>query len=143
MLDLRPDLTEGRMIQHPNSFLMHQCLQAASVGDRHTLRALWAPDIVWHIKGANPKLGDIKGADNILDFLALMGEVGSTGIHTEVEDVMISNERAAVICHSYLQIGDRVLDADFLVIATIMSRRVQEVTTIPFDQQRVAEFWAA
>jgi ketosteroid isomerase-like protein len=128
------------MIQHPNSLLMHQCLQAASAGDRIALRALWAPDIVWHIKGGN---GDIKGADNILDFLALMGDVGSTGVHTEVEDVMISDERAAVICHSYLQIDDRVLDADFLVIATIISRRVQEVTTIPFDQKSVSDFWAA
>ena len=57
------------MIEHPNSLLMHHCLQAAREGDRNTLRALWAPDIVWHVKGRNPWRGEIKGVDNILDGL--------------------------------------------------------------------------
>ena len=38
------------MIQHPNALLVHQCLQAANAGDRQTLRALWADDIVWRVK---------------------------------------------------------------------------------------------
>ena len=72
------------MIEHPNSLLVHHCLQAASEGDRQTLRALWAPDIVWHIKGMSPWQGDVKGADNVLEYLAQIGEVGMVGLRTEV-----------------------------------------------------------
>jgi ketosteroid isomerase-like protein len=129
------------MIEHPNSLLMHHCLQAANEGDRQTLRALWAPDIVWHIKGANPGQGDIKGVENVLDFLAKVGEVGIDGLRTEVEDVMVSNARASILCHTYAEIGNRVLDADFLVIADIIDRRIQTITSVPVDPDRLANFW--
>ncbi len=129
------------MIEHPNSLLVHHCLQAAQAGDWVTLRALWAPDIVWHIKGASPWQGDIKGADNVLEHLAKIGNLGSAGIHTKIEDVMVSHKRASLICHTYAEIGDRVLDADFLVIAEIINRRIQTITSIPIDPDRVAEFW--
>lgn len=129
------------MIEHPNSLLMHHCLQAANEGDRQTLRALWAPDIVWHIKGTGPWQGDIKGADNVLEHLAMLGRLGLAGLHTKVEDVMVSNQRASMICHTSAEIGDRVLDANFLVIAEIVSRRIQSITSVPIDPDRVAEFW--
>jgi len=129
------------MIEHPNSLLMHHCLQAANDGDRQTLRALWAPDIVWHIKGAGPWQGDIKGADNVLEHLAMLGNLGLAGLHTEVEDVMVSDQRASMICHASAEVGDRVLDADFLVIAEIISRRIQTITTVAIDPDRVANFW--
>ena len=141
MIPLRAVRLENMMIEHPNSLLMHHCLQAANDGDRQTLRALWAPDIVWHVKGATPWQGDIEGADNVLDHLAKIGHIGLTGLRTEVEDVMVSNKRASMICHTYAEIGDRVLDADFLVIADILSRRIQSITSVPIDPERVAEFW--
>ena len=131
------------MIEHPNSLLLHHCLQAANSGDRQTLRALWADDIVWHVKGAGPWQGEIKGADAIFEYLADLGEVGSVGFHTEVEDVMVSPRRAAGICHSNAEVGERALDASFLFIATIVDRRIQEVVTVPMDPDRVQEFWAA
>jgi ketosteroid isomerase-like protein len=130
------------MVGHPNSLLVHQCLQAATDGDRQTLRALWADDIVWHVKSESPWQGEIKGPDDIFDYLATLGEVGSDGFHTEIEDIMVSNERAAVICHTHAEMGDRVLEARFLMVAKIMSRRIQEIVSIPLDADRVAEFWA-
>jgi ketosteroid isomerase-like protein len=129
------------MIEHPNSLLLHHCLQAANLGDRQTLRALWADDIVWHVKGAGPWHGEIKGADNIFEYLAELGDVGSVGFHSEIEDVLVSNHRAAVICHSTASMGDRELDAGYLVIASIIDRRIQSVTTVPIDSDRVQDFW--
>ena len=129
------------MIEHPNSLLVHHCLQAANEGDRPTLRALCAPDIVWHIKGRSPWRGEVKGADRILEHLAEIGSIGRIGLQTEVEDVMVSNERAAVLCHAYAEIGDRVLDVDYIIFAKIVGRRIQEITSVPVDPDRAAEFW--
>lgn len=131
------------MIEHPNALLVHHCLQAANEGDRFTLRRLWAPDIVWHIKGGSPWKYDIKGADEILEHLAKIGSFGTSGIRTEVNDVMVSNERASMICHVYAEVGDRVLDADFLVITDIIGRRIQAITSVPIDPDRVTDFWQA
>ncbi len=126
------------MIEHPNSLLVHHCLQAANEGDRQTLSALWAPDIVWHLKGNGPLQGDIKGAENVFEFLAQIGNVGRLGVQADVEDVLVSNRRAAVICHAYAELGDRVLDADFLVIAEITSRRARNKGSSPASTMRIA-----
>jgi ketosteroid isomerase-like protein len=141
MLCARPAWLETVMIEHPNSLLVHHCLQAAGEGDRHTLRALWAPDIVWHIKGRSPWRGDVKGADRILEHLAEIGNLGVAGLQTDIEDVMVSNDRAALICHAHAKIGNRVLDADYLIIAKIIGRRIQEITSIPVDPDCATEFW--
>lgn len=129
------------MIQHPNALLVHQCLQAANLGDRQTLRALWADDIVWHVKGAGPWQGDIKGPDEIFEYLATLGEVGQVGFNTDVEDVMVSNTHASVLCQAQAQLGDRVLDASYLLIASIAAGRIQEIVSVPIDPERVAGFW--
>jgi len=142
MMVPRPLRPEIAMIEHPNALLVHQCLQAANAGDRQTLRALWADDILWRVKGAGPWQGDIKGPDEIFEYLASLGEVGQVGFSTAVEDVMVSNTRAAVLCQGKASLGDRTLDASYLLIATVVSRRIQEIVTVPLDPERVAEFWS-
>ncbi|HPG24494.1 MAG: nuclear transport factor 2 family protein [Spirochaetaceae bacterium] len=130
------------MIDHPNSLLVHHCLQAATDGDRATLRALWSDDIVWHVKGESPFRGEIKGPDDVLEYLASLGEIGGDSFRTEVEDVLVSDEHAAVLCHTTAQRGDRTLDATYLMIVTIAGRRIREVVTVPIDAERAAAFWA-
>ena len=129
------------MIEHRSSLLVHHCLHAAHDGDRETLRALWAPDIAWHIKGRSPWSGTVKGADRIMEYLAEIGRIGKLGLQTKIEDVMVSNDRAAMICHVQAEIGNRVLDADYLIIAKILARRVHEITSVPVDPDRAAQFW--
>ena len=85
------------MIEHQNSFLVHQCLAALSSGDTETLRSLWADDIVWHTKGPSPWNGELKGVDEIFDFLGSLGDVGADGYHIDIEDVMIGEERASIV----------------------------------------------
>ncbi len=132
---------ETEMIEHPNSFLVHQCLQAVSSGDTETLRALWAEDIVWHVKGKSPWQGEIRGPDAIFEYLAQLGEMGSGDYNVEVEDVMIGEERAAISLTVKASVEGRTLDARMILLARIAGRRIQEVITIPVDADRVESFW--
>lgn len=141
MMNARPVRSETLMIEHPNALLVHHLIQAANAGDRQTLRALWADDIVWNVKGASPWQGEIKGADDIFEYLADLGDLGSVGFHADIEDVLVSGQRAAALCHTRSQLGNRVLDARFMLIMEIGDRRVREVTSVPIDPDRVAEFW--
>ena len=129
------------MIEHPNSLLLHHCLQAASAGDRQTLRALWADDIIWHVKGSGPFQGEIKGADDIFEYLAELGEASGTGVRTDIEDVMVSNRRAAVICQSRTGHGSHEIGTGFLLIANIADRQIQSMITVPLDENRFETFY--
>lgn len=129
------------MTEHPNVLLVHQCLQALSDGDSETLRALWADDITWTVKGQSPWKGEIKGIDAVCEYLASLGEVGRVGLNLDVKDVMVSNTSAAVILQGHAEVGEDVLNASYLVMAQIVSRKVQEVISVPIDAESVAAFW--
>jgi len=132
------------MTEHPNSLLIHHFLQAMTAGDRETLRALWSDDIIWYVKGNSPYEGEIKGADNIFEYLAHLGdaaEFGSLGFHIEVEDILVSNNRAAALCNATAARGDKTMQARHLLVARIIDRRIQSVTSVPIDPGRVEEFW--
>jgi len=130
------------MIEHPNSLLIHQCLQAVTDGDTDTLRALWDENIVFHVAGASPWHGEIKGVEAVFEYLAVVGEAGSS-VDTSIGDVMVSNHRASLICHVKAQAGSRTLDTEYVLIARIGRRRIQEVWSIPLEPERVAAFWEA
>jgi ketosteroid isomerase-like protein len=130
------------MIEHPNSFLVHQCLQAVSSGDTETLRALWADDIVWQVKGASPWQGELKGPDAIFEYLAQLGEVGEGGYEIEVEDIMIGEERAAIVFGIKVTVDEKTLNTKFVMLGRLAGRRVHEVITTPIDADSVAEFWS-
>ncbi len=129
------------MIEHPNSFLVHQCLQAVSSGDTQTLRALWAEDIVWHVKGNSPWQGEIRGPDAIFEYLSQLGEMGAGDYNIEVEDVMIGEERAAISLTVKASVKGRALEARLILLARIAGSRIHEVITIPIDEDRVEAFW--
>ena len=129
------------MIEHQNSFLVHQCLAALSSGDTETLRALWADDIVWHTKGPSPWHGELKGSDEIFDFLGRLGEVGADGYHIDIEDVMIGEERASIVLNIKASLDGRNLDTNYILLARIVGRRVHEVITVPIDAEHVIDFW--
>ncbi|HIF91588.1 MAG TPA: hypothetical protein EYQ60_00440 [Myxococcales bacterium] len=129
------------MINHPNSLLVHHCLKAAGESDHETLRLLWAPDIVWNIKGQSPWRGEVNGADRILDYLSEIGRIGAGGLHAEVRDILVSDDRAAMICRAHAELGNQVLDADYVIIANIMGRRIQRITSVPVDPENATEFW--
>ncbi len=132
---------ETEMIEHPNSFLVHQCLQAVNGSDTETLRALWADDIVWHVKGKSPWQGEIRGPDAIFEYLAQLGEMGAGDYNVEVEDVMIGDERAAISLTVKASIAGRSLEARMILLARIAGRRIHEIITIPIDADRVESFW--
>jgi ketosteroid isomerase-like protein len=110
-------------------------------GDTETLRALWAEDIIWQSKGPSPWQGTFKGADAIFEFLAQLGEVGGTGYHIDVDDVMIGEERAAITLNIKASRDGRALDTGYVLLARLIGRRVHEIITIALDPEQVEEFW--
>jgi len=85
------------MAEHPNAELFRKGYAAFSAGDMDALRALFAPDIVWHVSGKNHFAGDYKGVDKTLNLFAqYFQETGGT-FKAEVHDTVANDTHGVVM----------------------------------------------
>jgi len=115
--------------------------QAASRGDRATLERLFAPDVVWHASGRGRWSGVRKGLDAVFEYLSELGEA-SDQFSSEFQDVLVSETRAAVFFHVSGRREGKVLDTDFILIFEIADGLIRRLSSVPWDQLAVDEFWA-
>ena len=130
------------MIEHQNSFLVHQCLAAVNSGDTDTLRAFLADDIVWQTFGESPWQGEFKGPDQILEYLGRLSETNPEDYKFDIDDIMIGEERAALALAVRVAHGGKTLEAKYVLLARIVGRRVHEILVAPLDSDRVRDFWS-
>ena len=115
--------------------------QAAARGDRATLERLFAPDVVWHASGRGPWSGARKGLDAVFEYLSALGEA-SDQFSSELQDVLVSETRAAVFFHVSGRREGKTLDSDFILIFEIADGLIHSLSSVPRDQFAVDEFWA-
>jgi len=115
--------------------------EAAARGDREGLAAVCAPDLVWHASGRGRWSGARHGLDEVFEYLGALGEAADE-FSSRVEDVLVSERRAAVLFHVTGRRGERRLDTDFLLLFEIEGRKIRGIRSIPGDQLAVDEFWA-
>ena len=126
---------------HPHLSLMRRLWDAGARGDADTVCEIYAPDAVLRAHGApGPLSGEFKGIDEILDFLARMGELVDDSI-SEILDVYTSNAGAVLRYRSVATRGAEQLDMQYLYILAIEQGRIVEATLVPTDQRRNDEFW--
>lgn len=126
--------------EHPNALMIQQAWQAAAHSDVETLKAIWDEDIVWHVTNGSPWYGDHVGHDAVLDYLAQVGSAGES-YDTTLESVMANDEYAAAICHVSTKRGNRILDADQILLGRFEGRKIKEVWTLSLDPEAVKRFW--
>lgn len=122
------------MAEHPNAILARAAWQAVSVGDVDALERMFAPDVVWHARGDTPWRGDHAGRDAVLGFLARIGELMDV-FDARLLDVLVSDERVALLFHVTGRSGGRVLETDYQLLARAEQDRVAEVWTLPLDPE--------
>ena len=129
------------MFDHPNAKLARTAWEAASAGDGETLAGLCTPDLVWHASGRGPRSGDYRGSEAILEYLAAIGDAADR-FDSELEDVLVSDDLAAVLFRVRGERRDRRLDTGFILVFRVTGDRIAEVWAVPRDQHAVDEFWS-
>jgi ketosteroid isomerase-like protein len=126
-----------------NVQLLRRAWDAIARGDAEALRALVAPEVVWHAtaRGA-PWSGEHRGAEVMLDFLARVGEVTDV-FDAQLVDVLASEQRVLVVFHVHLGIGARRLEVDYLLLARVSGGLASEIWTAPLDPDALEDFWSA
>jgi ketosteroid isomerase-like protein len=115
--------------------------EAVARSDREGLGRLCAPGLVWHASGRGKWAGTQRGLDAVFEYLAALGEAADE-FASEVQDVLVSDRRAAVLFHVSGRRQGKTLDTDFVLIFEIEDGRIRRISSVPRDQLSVDEFWA-
>ncbi len=129
------------MIDHPHAKLARIAWEAVSTSDVETLRRVCAEDLVWHASGRGSRSGDYRGQRAVLEYLAEIGDAAER-FDSHLENVLVSDDLAAVLFRVSGRRGAKTLDTGFILIFRIDTGRIVEVWAVPRDQHAVDEFWA-
>lgn len=116
--------------------------EAAARGDRARLEEICAEDLVWHASGRGRWSGSKQGLDAVFEYLGALGE-NADEFSSELQDVLVSASRAAVLFHVSGHREGRSLETDFILLFDIEDGLIRRIWSIPRDQLAVDEFWSA
>jgi len=113
---------------------------AIATGDAHALRSIVTDKCVWRMRGNSPLAGTYVGPDEILGFLARVGELTDI-LESELVDVYTS-ESGAILHYSIHAVrGLHKLDTEHLFLTTVESGRISGAVFAPFDQAKYDRFF--
>ena len=126
---------------HPHFTLARTLWSAVADGDAEALGLLLAEDVIWRAIGRNPLAGVYHGPDEVLDYLARIGEA-TEDFSSSLDSIYVSDEGAVLIYHvSATRLG-KSLETDFITRLTVSDAVVVEALQVPVDQRENDEFWS-
>lgn len=126
---------------HPNEQLIRRGYEAFANGDMDTLRALFAPDIAWHVSGTNPLSGDYHGLDEVLGLFGRVQQLADS-LEFDVHDVLANDEHVVALLKVRATRGDDILEGDAIQVFHVADGQITEFWGTPFDQAAADEFWS-
>jgi ketosteroid isomerase-like protein len=124
-------------VEHPNIDLVRRVYAAYLPGEREVMTTLIAPDVRWHNSGFDANSGDLAGIDAMFGYLFADNHLEDYRL--EVVDMLVSEQRVAVIARTSGRRGDRTIVNDFVQLIRIDGGRIVEVWNYNWDQRALAE----
>jgi ketosteroid isomerase-like protein len=103
-------------LDHPHLTLARTLWSAAADGDAEALGLLFDEDVCWRTIGLNPLSGEYRGPEEVLDFLAQVGEA-SDEFSSQLGSVYVNDEG-------------------------VRNSLIVEALTVPVDQRTNDQFWS-
>ena len=125
-------------MDHPNIDLVRGLYGAFMAGDGARLRAAFAPDVRLDVSGFDPTAGSYDGVDAVLGYFFASDHMDDYRL--EVIDMLVSEERVAVIAKSSGRRGQRTIVNDFVQVIRLVDEKVVQIRNYAWDQRAVAEF---
>jgi ketosteroid isomerase-like protein len=66
---------EERMSEHPNITVINRMTEAALAGDKKVLAECFTEDMVFHVRGTLPRVGDHRGVEGFLGVIGTIVEL--------------------------------------------------------------------
>jgi ketosteroid isomerase-like protein len=126
---------------HPHALLAKVAWESVSHGDVDALSEVFSDDLVWHASGRGPRSGDYRGRDDVLGYLASLGDAADR-FDSTLEHVLVGEDLVAVLFRVVGERKGRQLDTGFILLFRIEDSQIAEVWAVPRDQWAVDAFWA-
>jgi ketosteroid isomerase-like protein len=128
------------MREHSNLRVAQRLWDAIAEGDARQLRRVLSEKCVWRMYGSSPLAGAYVGADEILGFMARVGELTSD-LHSDLIDIYVS-EAGAILRYSVHAVrGIHELDTEHLFMVRITEGRIADGVFAPVDQAKYDRFF--
>ena len=85
------------MDEHPNAVAYRRTVDAFRAGDRETLVQLLAPDVVWHVPGANRMAGVVRGREALFEWFERLREVTDGTFSLREHEVLGTEEHVVAL----------------------------------------------
>lgn len=126
-----------------NAALVRQMFEAFARNEGFALRGLFADDAVWTVPGGGVMAGVNRGREEIFRFLARLPKETDGTYHSELLDVLASDDRAAAIYRARGTRRGRTLELDQVLLFRMDDGGlVSEVLALPSDPEAFETFWA-
>jgi len=123
-----------------NDAIARRLWNAIARADATGIRALLSEKPVWQMPGTSPLAGTYVGVDEVLHFLARVGEL-TDDLRADVIDIFVSERGAVVHYRIHAVRGRQLLETEHLFMLRIVAGRVVAATFAPLDQQRYDRFF--
>jgi ketosteroid isomerase-like protein len=107
------------------------------------LRALLAPEIEWHVPGANAIAGDHRGVDAVMAYFARRRDHAARSFRLHPGDVLVGDgDRVAVLTDGTATIGGREERWSTVGLYRLAGERVAACWLLPLDPAAFDRIWA-
>ena len=112
-------------------------------GDAEPLRALLAPDIEWHVPGANAIAGDYRGIDAVMAYFARRRDHAARSFRMHPGDVLVGDgDRVAVLTDGTATIAGREERWSTVGLYRLADDRIAGCWLLPLDPLAFDRIWA-
>jgi ketosteroid isomerase-like protein len=127
--------------EHPNLTLARALWSAIAEGDAEALALLLAEDVTWRMVGMNPLSGSYHGPDEVVDYLARVGETADE-FASQLDSIFVNDDGAVIALHVSATRDGKSLEMDYLTRLRVQGGVVVETLMVPVDPRRNDEFWS-
>lgn len=131
------------MSDHPSVAVARESYNALAKGDLDYIReTLLADDVVFHVPGRGALKGEYRGKDEVIAYLARLGEWTGNTIQFEPESFLVGEDAVAAVIRVRAERGDRRLDDRGVQVFRVADGKIAERWSYPYDPYVLDEFFA-
>jgi uncharacterized protein len=131
------------MSEHPNVTLARESYDALAKGDLDYIRdRLLADDVVFHVPGRGPLVGDYRGKDEVLRYLTQYSDRAGSAVRLEPQEFLSGEDHVAALVHARGERDGRTLDDRGVHLFRISNGKISERWSYPQDLYNTDEFFA-
>jgi ketosteroid isomerase-like protein len=137
--------TEEDRVDAPsnNAEVLKRYVGAFKRKDWEAATAFWADDVILHVQGRNPLVGDFVGKRAFLEHYGrVFADLGGTVELVEVREVLLSAQHAVALVKERAVRGQRSLDFDRVNVYHLRGGKIGEIWSYDSDPYELDEFWA-